>query len=226
MPIVPLAEWVPDAADLGNPGSIQVTNAVPGTNSYKPMPALSALTDALGAKCLGAIDARDKDLNVYQFAGDSTKIYQLSSTSWSNVSQAGNYTTDSPEVWEFVRWKNQMLATNFTEVPQYIDFGGTNFADLTTDFRCRRIAVVRDFVIVGNTYDSTDGNVPDRVRWCAFNDRLDCFCNYGIRLSRLERFANLQDFRRSLWCYSYDGFLLSGRLCRGSVMVPDQRNSP
>lgn len=174
MPVLAVKQWIPDAADFGNPGSVQVVNALPGLNSYKPMPDHTVLTDALDAYARGAIDVRDKDLIVFQYAGDAGKLYELaSSTSWTDVSIAGGYSTGSEEIWDFTRWKNQVLATNWTDSPQFIDIDGTAFADLTTAFRCRRLAVVRDHVVAGNTADTTDGNVPDRVRWSAFEDATD-----------------------------------------------------
>lgn len=173
MAVIPVLEWMPDAAALGNKGSVDVRNAVPGTNSYKPMPRYTALSGALDARARGAIDVRDKDLNVYQYAGDAAKLYVLSSTTWSDASLAGGYSTSTEEHWEFARWKNKVLATNWDENPQSLELGGANFGNMTTAFRCRRLAVVGDFVVAANTFDATDGNVPDRVRWSAFNDETD-----------------------------------------------------
>ena len=123
MAIIRVEDWVPDAADLGNPGSILIANALPGINGYKPMPSYSALSDALDDYCRGAIDVRDKELNVYQFAGDETKLYELTSTSWGDVSVGGGYATGTEERWEFILWKNQILATNFSDDPQKIELG-------------------------------------------------------------------------------------------------------
>lgn len=173
MAIIPVREWIPDAADLGNPGSIQIVNAVPSVNSYGPFKSLQITTGALDARPRGAIEAKDYDGNTFNYAGDAAKLYQLSGTTWSDVSIAGGYSTGTEEIWEFARWKNKVLATNYSDDPQQITFGGTNFSDLTTDFKCRTIAVVRDFVVVGNTTDGTDGAVTDRVRWSAFNDETD-----------------------------------------------------
>ena len=75
--------------------------------------------------------------------------------------------------WEFIRWRNQMFATNYTDDPQQITLGGALFADLTTDLRIKHWAVVRSFVMAGWTEDAIDGDVPWRVRWCAFNDPTD-----------------------------------------------------
>ena len=173
MPIVRAAQWAPDAAALGNPGSIDVRNAVPGVTSYKPMPQHTAFTNAIDAYARGAIHTRDEDLNVSQFVGNASKIYELVSATWTDRSIGGGYSTAAEESWEFVRWKNQVLATNWDDSIQFIALGGTIFANLTTDFKCRHLAVIGDFVFAANTTDATDGNVPDRIRWCAFTDETD-----------------------------------------------------
>jgi len=173
MAVLPVAEWVPDAAPLGNPGSSQIVNAVPGATSYEPFPSFSAVTDAVDAYPRGAITAIANDLNVYSYAGDEEKLYALSSDSWSDASKTGGYSTGSGEIWEFVRWKNKILATNFSDNPQQITMGASNFSDLTTAFKARHVAVVRDFVVFGNTSDTTDGARIDRVRWSAINDETD-----------------------------------------------------
>lgn len=173
MAIISVGEWVPDAASLGNPGSLVITNAVPSSTSYKPFPSFAVLTGALDARARGAIDVRASDGTVYQYAGDAAKLYVLSGTTWTDASLSGGYTTATDETWQMVKWKNRLLATNFTNNPQSITLGGTNFANMTTALRMRTIAVVRDYVVAGNTFDGTDGNVPDRVRWSAFNDETD-----------------------------------------------------
>src|SRR5690606_20449628 len=83
---------------------------------------------------------------------------------WTDVSRYGGYTTLDGEAWEFVQWKNRVLATNFNDWPQFIDFGGAEFDDLTSDLRGRHIAVVRDHVVFCNTWDPVDGEVPERVQ--------------------------------------------------------------
>jgi hypothetical protein len=148
-------------------------NALPAVNSYRPMPSLSTTTDALDARPRGAIEATDAANNVYQYAGDAAKLYELSSGSWGDVSKIGGYATGSAERWEFVRWRETVIATNFSDNPQVITFGGANFADLTTALRFKHIAVVGAFVVAGHTFDGTDGTVRDRVRWSAINDSTD-----------------------------------------------------
>ncbi len=173
MPTIPFGEWLPDLADYGNPGALIATNVFPAAIGYLPVKALGPITNALDARPLGAITAKDKSGVVYNYAGDAAKLYSLSQSTWSDVSLGGGYSTAAGEVWNFVLWKQKVLATNFSDNPQSITLGGANFANLTTALKFRYIATVRDFVVAGNTFDSGDGNVPNRVRWSAFNDETD-----------------------------------------------------
>ena len=87
MPVIPFNEWAPDAADMGNPGMPSLQNAVPGMNRYQPFGSLVTITDALTAYPRGAIEAQDASKNVYQYAGDTTKLYSLVSGSWTDVTR-------------------------------------------------------------------------------------------------------------------------------------------
>ncbi len=175
MAVIRFNDWSPDSAQLGGRGNIKATNAVPAEGGYQPFPLLTVLSDALDARPRGAIEAFDKDNASYQYAGDAAKIYSFNSTTleWADVSLGGGYSTGTDEVWNFVRWKNKVLGVNFTDNPQQITMGGSNFSNLTTDFKARNITVIRDFVVASNTYDTTDGNTPNRVRWSAIDDETD-----------------------------------------------------
>lgn len=189
MPVIPFNEWIPDASDLGNPGSISIRNAVPAINSYQPHPSLVTTSSALTDYPRGAIEGIDKDQNVYQYAGDETNLYSLTGTTWGDVSKvATTYATGIEERWEFVRWKEKILATNWNDSPQQITFGGSNFTDLTTDLRMRHLAVVGDFIVAGNTFDGTDGIVRDRLRWSAINDET----NWTVSPVTLSDFRDLK----------------------------------
>src|SRR5262245_1976627 len=169
MPSFPFGEWAPDRADL-DPGLIEVKNVLPGPSGYIPFQDIAVATNTLTARPRGAIQARDQSDTVFQYAGDATKLYQNVDGTWTDRSKVGNYSTATNDIWELVAWKNKVLAVNgFTDNPQSITFGGANFADLTTDLQAKHIAVVRDFVVMGNTEDAVDGTVPSRVRWSALD---------------------------------------------------------
>lgn len=188
MPVFPFGELAPDQADLSNPGLIDVRNVFPGPSGYLPVKSFVAATTALTARPRGAITARDQSGTVYQYAGDETKLYQNVDGTWTDKSIGGGYATGTNEIWEFAAWKNKILATNYTNNPQSITFGGANFANLTTALRARHIAVVRDFVVLANTFDATDNDVPSRVRWSAFNDET----NWTVSASTLADYQDLK----------------------------------
>ena len=188
MPNIPFGEWLPDQADLLNPGVLTAKNVLPSASGYLPVGTLTPVTDALDARPRGAFQARDKDGNVYQYAGDAAKLYENDGGSWGDVSVGGGYSTGADERWEFTQWKNKILAVNYSDNPQQITMGGTNFSNLTTVFKARHITVIRDFVVMANTFDSTDDAVPDRVRWSAFNDETD----YTVSASTLSDFQDLK----------------------------------
>lgn len=188
--IIPFADWKPDAADFGARGSTVIKNCVPAERSYQPFPSLTTFTDALTARPRGGIEAFDKDEASHTYLGDATKLYELdeSDLTWTDVTNSGGaYTTADGEVWRFARWKNKILCTNWSDNPQQITMGGANFSDLTSAFKARDIAVVRDFVVFGNTFDSTDGNRPNRVRWSAIDDETD----YTVSATTLSDFRDI-----------------------------------
>lgn len=188
MPVFPFGPWLPDQPDYRNPGVLTATNVIPGATGYLPIREFTTATDALDARPRGAIQARDKDGTVFQYAGDAAKLYQNVSGVWTDRSIVSGYSTADDEVWEFTPWKDKVLAVNFSDNPQQITFGDSVFANLTTDFKARHITSIRDFVVVANTFDSTDDNVPSRVRWSAFNDEAD----WTVSASTLSDFQDLK----------------------------------
>lgn len=186
--MIEFAEWLPDLPALENPGATVATNVLPNAKGYLPMPSFSTLTASLDARVRGFIALRDTDGNSYNYAGDATKLYELSNVTWTNVSISGGYTTGADEFWEFAKWGNKVLATNRTNDPQQLILGGANFSVLTTATKARHIAVVRDFVVLGNTNDSVDGGRPHRVRWSAIGDET----SWTVSASTLADFQDLQ----------------------------------
>lgn len=169
--VIPFGEWLPDQPTFGLKGSTVVTNALPDANSYRPMPALAPFTDAMGGRCLGGIYASDAAGNNYNYAGDASALYVVTQASFSNVSRISAYTVLGDDNWEFANWGNTVIGVNgFTDLPQQISLGATNFADMSIGVKARHIAVMRDFVVLGNVSDSAT-NVY-RVRWSAINNPL------------------------------------------------------
>lgn len=188
MPVLRFLDWTPDAADLGSTGAITATNALPSRDGYQPAKSLSIVTGATATRPLGGIEEYGADGVSYQYVGDTANLYELNTNdlTWDNISGA-TYTTAAGEVWEFCRWENKVLAVNFTDNPQQVTLGGANFSDLTTALKARHITVVRDFVVMANTYDSGDGNVPNRIRWSAIGNEAD----WTVSASTLSDYRDL-----------------------------------
>ena len=167
--IIPFGDHLPDLAAFGNKGSI-VKNVIPTSNSYRPFRDINPLSAALSAYCQGAASFKDKDGNVFTYASNGANLYELSDTSWTLASKTGGYSTSTSTSWEFIKYNNKCIASNFSDVMQQITLDDTNFADLAgTPPKAMHIGVVRGFVVAGNTNDA-DGNVPHRIRWSGIND--------------------------------------------------------
>lgn len=171
---VEFGEWLPDQPPIGNPGLTVAKNCIPWGKGYKSLNALADYSGAIGGRCFGAFSAIDDDNNVADFAGDATKLYKLSDVTWNDVSGA-TYTTVEDGNWRFVQFGQKVIATNFADNMQAYQLGvSSTFADLDAAApRARYITTSRNFVFVGNTYDSVDGNKPAKLIWSALGDETD-----------------------------------------------------
>jgi hypothetical protein len=83
---IPFAEWRPDMPDLGQ-WAREALNVIPAEESYRPLPSFSGVSNALTARAQGAAWFRGTGGAVKMFAGDATKLYLLSGTTWTSVPQ-------------------------------------------------------------------------------------------------------------------------------------------
>lgn len=177
--------WVPDIPQLMNPAFppqtdayfklgqvslIEANNCIWTANGYRSFSPLVG-TPALPVKCIGAISCYDTTGTVQYFAGTSGHLYKLIAGVWNEVSIAGGYSASTN--WSFQVFGNCLDATNGVDAMQTIDITtGTNFAKLDTVGTDlvpipKVLGVIRDFLVAGNTNDSTNGVVPYRVQWSA-----------------------------------------------------------
>lgn len=170
--ILPFEEWRPDSPNFGR-DLVTVSGCVPLTKeSYGPFATLSGTSSALGARCQGAASFFDSSNNVNSFSADATKLWKLSSGTWSNVSQAGNYTFGSASTILFIQHSTDLnrivaLGDINTNIQSYTLGVSALFADLAAAApRARYGALVHPGIImVGNTWDATDGYIQNRVWW-------------------------------------------------------------
>ena len=167
----PFGPWLPDEPDINNRGMIRARNCIPVARGYGSLRSLQSYSPAIDTAVRGAIAVADAEGNVYNYAGDAGKLYQLTATAATDRSIGGGYALGAEEYWAFDLFNNELVAVSVNEDSQKITLGGANFADLGgSPPRANHIANIRTFAVMGNTWDSTDGYVENRIIWSAIND--------------------------------------------------------
>lgn len=171
MTLVPFGNFKPDLPAKNNPGALLAKNVFPfGPNSYKPVRELVSLSDALARQCRGSYWAIQGGVK-YNFAADAENLYLFDNTgSWDDVSKPATVYTGN--YWEFIKFLDRVIATDGGSGPlQYFDMGtSATFDDLPgSPPIARAIAVVRDFVVLGN-YQYGSEIEPGGFAWSGFNN--------------------------------------------------------
>ena len=168
MTIIPFAEWRPDMPALGQ-WAREALNVVPAEESYRPLNELSGVSSALTARAQGAAWFRGTAGATKMFAGDASKLYLLSGSTWNDVSRTsgGPYAPGGDNLWRFTQFGTLAIAVNGVDAPQKFDLSvGTNWTALGGSPPVGTfITTVRDFVVMGKI-----GSAPQRVQWCALNN--------------------------------------------------------
>lgn len=172
---IPFGDYLPDIPPETNQGLVVAGNCLPYDGYFASMPSVTAYsTNALSGVCIGFFSTRDNVGVSYSYAGDASALYRLSSAVWADATRAsgGAYSTATDDVWEFAKWGNYVIATNYSDVIQSITMGDTAFTALSgSPPKARHMAVVREFLVLGNVTDYSSGAaVPNRVHWSGFDN--------------------------------------------------------
>ncbi len=118
---------------------------------------------------IGAAVVYQQDGTVHSFAGTSTALRKLTAArGWDDVSRPDpDYAIGLGERWNFEVFGDLVIATSISDVPQVFNLdGGVTFDDLGgSPPQARYIAIVRDFVVLGNILDQ-----QNRIQWSGIND--------------------------------------------------------
>lgn len=167
---IPTIGFLPDV-DPTTPGVITLCDGfLPSKFGMKAAPsAISIGADALAAACKGYAAVRKTDGTTRIIAGTASKLYELSSTTWNDVTRAvgGNYAVSS-SLWRFAQFGNVTFAVNQFDTPQTSSSGA--FANQTGMPKCRVIDTANQFVLIGATNEGTYGDQPDRWWCCGIGD--------------------------------------------------------
>jgi hypothetical protein len=179
--IIEFGEWLPDAPVFGN--SLEdIENLVPAPFGYIAIRGNVDVGDMpVGTTTLFGGFSAVNGATVEDFCGDADDLYRLtwggSSVTTANASKSAN-AYSAASMWDFTQFGTKIIAVNGgtsgADTPQIITVGSANFADLTTSPpKAKTITTMRDFVVMGHTYDSVDGERNNRIWWCGFGDETD-----------------------------------------------------
>lgn len=166
--MIPFAEWRPDIADFQTDAASEARNVIPSASGYRPFPSLVTAGSSLTARAQGAVSVRSLSSTIFNFAGDATKLYQLSSDglTWNDVSRAtgGAYATAADGRWSFSQFGDYIIAVNGNDVPQVFQMGvSTRFAALGGSPPASYFSgTIREFSVLART--ATANNA---IRWSA-----------------------------------------------------------
>lgn len=172
---IPFGEFMPDRPDAQN-GANEAKNVIPVADGYRPLKAATSYgSNGLGARVQGAVSAQDATGIAYNYAGDVSALYALQSATWTDISSTAGYATDQSDHWEFAKFGDRIIATNYTNPIQSLLMGGAQFLDIggSSIPKCRHVGVVGNFLVLGNTSDQVDGLVPNRVWWSGLDNPTD-----------------------------------------------------
>jgi len=179
MAFFPVADFTPDQQNVPPVGSAAIYNVVPRSKlSYGPLASFQPFSSALAARCQGGLSVTALSGVVRVFAGDAAKLYRLTAASTTPIDvtrDAGSYTTSPEDKWSMAIFGNRVIATNYTdEIQSYVEGTSTKFANMITSglttLKAKVVAVVKDWVVLGNTNETTSGVQTQRVHWLAEND--------------------------------------------------------
>lgn len=126
--------------------------------------------DALASACSGAAAVRKLDNSVRLIAGTSTKLYELTATTWTDRTRAsgGDYALGADNFWRFAQFGDTTLAAAKSDVLQFSS--STTFANVVksavTAPKASIVETVGNFVFLFDTNETSFGDSPNRW-WCA-----------------------------------------------------------
>lgn len=169
--MTPVFGFAPDA-DKTTPGLIaDCSNLVPCQCGMEgaPSPITPSSTPAFSAACTGAAVVAKLDDTRRIIAGTSTKLYELLSGVWEDVSRVGDYVGGAEVRWSITQFGDATLATN--KIDEMQRSTGGDFADISGAPKADIIFSVGAFVMALNVNDGAEK--PDGWHCCAQYDDTD-----------------------------------------------------
>lgn len=169
-PMKEFGPLMPDLPDRDNPGLERAENVTPLIKGYGPARDWLPDADPLVSPCRGAAPMKDFTGNVFNYAGDTSQLYERSSNTY--IVKGTGYDLGDSYRWTFKPFNGKAYACGGYGVLQEAVMG-SDFADVVTGAVTRSgpapqalyMDVVRQFIVTGNQVDN-----PQGLRWSALAD--------------------------------------------------------
>jgi len=165
-------EWMPDQPSVSG-ALTDAKNVVSQAIGYGPFPAPVTFSTSNAAENLTSLyAAKQPNGDTALFAAGLSKIYTVTGVGAITQVKTGMTTANADRV-RFTQFGKTVISCNNADKLQAWTLGtSTSFADLSATAPIAKfITVVRDFVVVANTFETTQQQY--RVRWSAINDETD-----------------------------------------------------
>lgn len=127
----PILGFAPDVDVTAGGYLPDCVNIIPYENGVKTAPSSQTPSGVpvLAAACIGAAVVTKLNDTRRVIAGTASKLYELSSGSWTDVSRAGNYTGSADSRWSIAQFGDSTIAANLSDTMQSSSSGA--FADIS-----------------------------------------------------------------------------------------------
>lgn len=179
---VPFSEWTPDQWDYTDIETKFVSgNFQPLDDGFAEMNSFDGGSTTIIPTFHGGFSCVAQDNEVWNFIGGSATISRLT-TAWGATTVGTSFSVGARELWDFAKFGDDVIAVNINNATQKIDLTALGvFATLDgAPPKARHIAVVRDFVVLGNL-DESGTQTNYRVRWSAINNAASWTVNAAVQ---------------------------------------------
>lgn len=207
--------WRPDYLPFAMPeGSLIIAeNLLPYDEFYYPaLQPIDYSTNTLSGIPVGAKEYFSNDGNYYLFVGTTTKLYRLETTqALTDITRASGAYTATDKRWHFTKYREWVIATNYTDVPQIL-----------------KGMTAANFIALGGS--------PPNAKFCLFfkGHLILAYLNDGtVRPQKIiwSAWESIEDFTQSLTTGSDSRNLddadgeITGMALLGSLIIITHRNS-
>ena len=153
--MTPILGFAPDVDPTVAGVLTDCSNLIPFEGGFRGAPvATSVGADALAAACRGIAAVTNLSGSRRVIAGTSTKLYELGTTAWTDVSRGASYTLGTDDRWSFIQYADATLAATPSAPIQRSTSGA--FADIAGAPSAKIIEAAQGFAVAFNTSSFAD----------------------------------------------------------------------